>query len=47
MYVKVIILQRGIVRKIQCCCIEGGNYNLKKVYSLGYFHLNSTWWIML
>jgi hypothetical protein len=34
MHVRVMIFQRGILRKIHCCCIEGGIYNLKKVYSL-------------
>jgi hypothetical protein len=50
MYVRVMIFQRGILRKIHCCCIEGGNYNLKKVYSLCNFHLDSTWhesWIII
>ena len=27
MYVRVIIFQRGIISKIQCCCIDGGIYN--------------------
>jgi hypothetical protein len=50
MYVRVMIFQRGILRKIHCSCIEGGIYNLKKVYSLYYFHLDSTWhesWIIM
>jgi hypothetical protein len=50
MYMRVMIFQRGILRKIHCCCIEGGNYNLKKVYSLCNFHLDSTWhesWIII
>ena len=34
MYVKDMILQREVVRKIHSCCIEGGIYNLKKVYYL-------------
>jgi hypothetical protein len=49
MYVRVMIFQKGILRKIHCCCIEGGIYNLKKVYSVHYFHPNSTWnkmWII-
>jgi hypothetical protein len=50
MYVRVMIFLRGILRKIHCCCIEGGSYNLKKVYSVCYFHLDSTWhesWIII
>jgi hypothetical protein len=41
MHVSVMIFQRGILRKIHYCCIEGGIYNLKKVYLMCYFHLNS------
>jgi hypothetical protein len=29
-YVRIIILQRRIVKKIHCYCLEGGIYNLKK-----------------
>jgi hypothetical protein len=50
MYVRVMIFQRGILRKIHCCCIEGGIYNLKKISSLCYFHLDFTWhesWIII
>ena len=43
MYVRDMIFQRIIIRKIHCCCIEGGIYILKKVYSLGYFHPNFMW----
>jgi hypothetical protein len=46
MYVRVMIFQREVVRKIHCCCIEGGIYNLKKVYSIYYFHPDSTAWDM-
>jgi hypothetical protein len=50
MYVRVMIFLRGILRKIHCCCIEGGNFNLNKVYFLYNFHLDSTWhesWIII
>jgi hypothetical protein len=33
-YVRVTIFQKKVVRKFHCCCIRGGIYNLKKVYSL-------------
>jgi hypothetical protein len=42
MYVRVMIFQKRILKKINCYCIEGGIYNLKKVYSMCYFHLDST-----
>jgi hypothetical protein len=41
MCMRVTIFQREGVRKIHCCCIGGGIYNLKKVYSMHYFHLDS------
>jgi hypothetical protein len=50
MYVRVMIFQREVIRKIHCCCIEGGICNLKKVYSLYYFHPNSIWyetWVIM
>jgi hypothetical protein len=50
MYMRVMIFQRGIVKKIHCYYIEGGIYNLKKVHSLYYFHLDYTWhesWIII
>jgi hypothetical protein len=45
-----MIFQRRIIRKIHCCCMEGGVYDLKKVYSLHYFHPIFTWhktWIIM
>jgi hypothetical protein len=49
MYVRIKNFQRLIVRIIHCCYIEGFSYYLKKVYSLCYFHHDSTWhesWII-
>jgi hypothetical protein len=43
MYVRVLIFERGIVRKIHCCYKEDGIYNLKNVCSLHYFHPHFTW----
>jgi hypothetical protein len=45
MYVRIMIFQRGFLRKSIV-----GFYNLKKVYSMCYFHLDSTWhesWIII
>jgi hypothetical protein len=40
---------KEVLRKIHCYCIHGSIYNLKKVYSLYYFHPHSIWhgtWIL-
>jgi hypothetical protein len=48
MYVREVVrkrefFQRKVVKKIHCCSIKGGIHNLKKVYSVYYFHPDSTW----
>jgi hypothetical protein len=49
MHVRVMNFQRRIIKIIHCYCIEGCIYNLKRIYSLWYFHQYSTWlksWII-
>jgi hypothetical protein len=48
-HVRGMSFQREVPKKIHCCCIEGGIYNLKNVCFLFYFYPSSTWhetWII-